>query len=179
MKQYVGDLQHRLIAGRPVLVSEEMVRRNLTELKFKAAAHMIELRTRDGRLVDLNTMEAAPPAPPTILPHPVLDSVANDKTWKYPPGWKFVPPNANADGTMPQILKDGEKPALFSDTSMDETIAAATEPTPAPEDTPVVSTDAELEAALAAAQAEATPAVEEGIVAAESTRRDRNARRSR
>jgi hypothetical protein len=178
MKQYVGDKQHRLIAGRPVIVSEEMVKRNIEELKAKAAAHMIEVRTRDGRLVDLNTMEPAPPAPATVFPHPLMDSVANDKTFVYPPGWKFVPPNASADGVMPQVLKEGEKPSLFADAVPEDLTPAVTAPAVV-EEPAVVTTDAELEAALAEAQSEAATTVEEGVVSTESTRRDRSNRRSR
>jgi hypothetical protein len=192
MKQYVGETQQRLVRGQPILVSEEMVKRNLAELQAKAAAHMLELRTTDGRLVDLKTMQLAPQAPTPPLPHPLLDSVRNDRhQWKYPEGYKFVPPYQSDDVTMPNLLPDGEKPQLFAQTDLEmpaPAVAAAQESLVSetggsdPEGDPVVpvtgTVDPELEAALAAAQVEASeePAAEEGAQAEEPRRGRRNRR---
>jgi hypothetical protein len=167
MKQYVGEQQQRVVRGQPILVSKEMVERNLAEIRAKQAAHMIELRTRDGRLVDLATLEPGPFAPQEPKPHPRLDSVANDKNFPTPPGWTFVPPYRSDDATMPQVLSPGEKPALLQDMVVEPASAdpateapATTEPAVEPA-ADVVSHDAaaedqDLEAALMAAQADAT-----------------------
>src|SRR5271156_5153081 len=150
MKQYVGHQQQRLVRGQPLIVSEEMVKKNLEEIRAKHVAHILELRTRDGRLVDLNTLEAAPRTPAEPKPHPLLDSVANDKNFKMPEGFKFVPPYVGDDATMPALVPEGEKPTLLQQSVEDapdpavaapEVVAAPEEPAPA-----VVGTDAELEA---------------------------------
>jgi hypothetical protein len=186
MKQYVGAQQQRLVRGQPLIVSEEMVKRNLEELRAKHAAHMIELRTRDGRLVDLTTLEAAPAAPVEPKPHPQLDSVANDKNFAMPPGFKFVPPYVGDDATMPTIVPEGEKPALLQQ-SVEETPppapAEAAPPAPPAEEPAIVGTDAELEAKLAEAQAEAAEEPEaatpegEGVSSGETQKKGRRSRR--
>jgi hypothetical protein len=191
MKQYVGADQRRLIRGQPILVTEEVLKQNLEELRMKQANHMLEVRTRDGRLVDLETLVPAPimPAPPGA--HPPLDSVANDRNFKQPEGYKFVPPRGGDDATMPQLVRDGDKPALLKEVELldaatapaETPIAAATEVVAAPEEPPAPA-DAELDAALEAAQAEATeesesaatPAAED-VSSEESPKRGRRSRR--
>lgn len=79
LKQHVLDTQKRLVRGRPLIISEEELKRNLPELKEKAAKGLIHVKTADGRHVDLETLEAgpAPAAPPK--PTPPLDTVARDQ----------------------------------------------------------------------------------------------------
>jgi hypothetical protein len=60
------------------MITEEELRAHLEELRAKQKAHVLEVRTEDGRLVDLDTLVAEAPAPLPMEPHPVLDSVAND-----------------------------------------------------------------------------------------------------
>jgi hypothetical protein len=185
MKQYVGHDQRRLIRGQPLLVTEVVVQKNLDELRAKQANHMLEVRTRDGRLVDLNTLTAAPSVPVEPKPHPLLDSVANDKNFKMPEGFKFVPPYTGDDSTMPAIVADGEKPALLQQSVEEAPVAPSEEPTPAPpaEEPAVVGTDAELEAKLAEAQAEAAEEPEaatpegEGVSSGEAQKKGRRSRR--
>lgn len=52
--------------------------RDLEDLKKKAKMGVLEVRTSDGRLVDLSTMTAAPAPAVAPLPNPPLDSAAND-----------------------------------------------------------------------------------------------------
>jgi hypothetical protein len=193
MKQYVGHEQRRLIRGQPIMVTEEVIQRNLAELRAKQASHMLEVRTRDGRLVDLETMALAPEAPAELKPKPRLDSVANDRNFKQPEGYKFVPPRGGDDATMPQLVKDGEKPALLKQAELLEPTpgedgapaVAATTAVAAPEEppAPVVTNDAELDAALEAAQAEATEEPEppagnpEDVSSEEAPKRGRRSRR--
>ena len=92
---------------------------------------------------------------------------------------------------MPNLLPDGEKPQLFAQTDLEmpaPAVAAAQESLVSetggsdPEGDPVVpvtgTVDPELEAALAAAQVEASeePAAEEGAQAEEPRRGRRNRR---
>jgi hypothetical protein len=194
MKQYVGDRVQRLVRGQPLVVSADMVRRNLQELREKNAKHILEVRTTDGRLVDLSTLEAAPPLAVEPKPHPRLDSLANDKNFPLPPGYKFIAPNTSDDSTMPQLVASGEKPALLQGLEVPEPTPAAEAgdipETPEaavvaqpPQDDPapvVVDNDSELEAALAQAQADAAdgPAATEGegVSSVESKKGKRNRR---
>jgi hypothetical protein len=189
MKQYVGHEQRRLIRGQPILVTEEVLKKNLGELRTKQANHMIEVRTRDGRLVDLETL--APGAAIALPPQArqPLDSLANDRNFKQPEGYKFVPPRGGDDATMPQLVADGEKPALLKQAELAEPLpvegapaVAATEVVAAPEAAPVVaSTDAELEAALAAAQSDAAddpaPPEVEDVSSGEAPKKGKRSRR--
>ncbi len=192
MKQYVGSMQQRLVRGQPLLVSEDMVRANLEELRAKHAAHIIELRTQDGRLVDLRTLEPLPGTPTPPKPRPLLDSVRNDRhQWTYPPGYKFVPQYQSDDITMPNLVKEGEKPALFGQSDLEVAPPADATPTvsadPSVPETEgseptAISTDTELEAALASAQSEATegedPAPsEDESVQSEERKKSRRSRR--
>lgn len=78
-KHYVGAEQIRMVRARALNVTEEWIAANLDELQDKAGRGILEVRTLDGAVVDLSTMTAgkSPLSPP--LPHPVLDSAANDK----------------------------------------------------------------------------------------------------
>jgi hypothetical protein len=78
-KQYLGSEQLRSVRCRPLVVSAEWVEKNLEELKKKSAIGAIEVRTPDGRLVDLSTLEAAPAPAEVPQPNPPLDSAANDE----------------------------------------------------------------------------------------------------
>lgn len=185
MKQYVGGDQRRLIRGQPILVTEEVLKKNLEELRAKQALHMLEVKTRDGRLVDLNTLEVGPAALGEVKAHPPLDSLANDRNFPQPEGYKFVAPRGGDDATMPQLVADGEKPALLKQAELaeplpgEEQVAAA--PIAAEPATEVVSTDAELEAALAAAQTDAAddpaPPEVEDVSSGEAQKKGRRSRR--
>lgn len=107
-KHYVLDTQTRLVAGRRLLLTEAVFQRNLAELREKAAMHILEVRTLDGRLVDLSTLEVAPAMPLPLMPHPKLDSVADDKQVG-----QYIPPYVGDDTAMPQVLAHGEKPELL------------------------------------------------------------------
>jgi hypothetical protein len=137
-KQFVGDTQMRLVPARRLLIGEDVLLRNLAEIRQKAADHILEVRTLDGRLVDLSTLQPGPAAPTPLLPHPKLDSVADDK-----PTGQYIPPYVGDDHAMPHVLQPGEKPSLLREAEREIGLdAAASE----------AATDADLEAAVAAAQ---------------------------
>lgn len=79
LKQYVLKSQRRLVRGRPVLVTEEELQDNLEELREKSHDGILEVRTMDGRLVDLDTLNVAPVPPTMPSPSFPLDSVTRDK----------------------------------------------------------------------------------------------------
>lgn len=79
LKQHVLDTQKRLVRGRPLTISEEELKRNLPELKKKAAQGLIHVKTTDGRHVNLDTLEAGPAPAPAPKPNPPLDTVARDQ----------------------------------------------------------------------------------------------------
>lgn len=140
-KHYVGDTQMRLVPERRMLISEPVLLRNLVSIRQQAANHILEVRTLDGRLVDLSTLQPGPAAPIPPLPHPKLDSVADDKQTG-----QYIPPYVGDDHAMPPVLKPGEKPALLRDAEQEIALDAES----------VIDTDDELAAAVAAAQQEAS-----------------------
>lgn len=114
-KQYIGDSMLRLAHGRPLIITEEVLRKNLAEVKEKAAGHVLEVRTMDGKLVDLDTLQpivGTEAVEGDTRPQFQLDSIANDKNF---PGLDMPPSYPNDDLTPPQVLEAGQKPALFED----------------------------------------------------------------
>lgn len=85
--QFILDSQRRLMPGRPVTISQADLERNLVHLQELQALGIALVKTVDGRLMDLSTLQpvSALPAPP--LPHPPLDSAKNDP----PRGQAFFP----------------------------------------------------------------------------------------
>lgn len=77
-KQHIMSDQRRLIRNRPILITEEQLQAHLDEFKKKQAVGILEVRTMDGRILNLDTMQPsmALPAPP--LPHPLPDSADRD-----------------------------------------------------------------------------------------------------
>ena len=104
-KQYVTNTQLRLIRGRPLLVSEDTVRANLDELRQKSQQGILELRTVDGRLVDLSTLKAPEFfGTPSPLPNFPLDDANLDK----PAGERMTPfagENAFVNEQTPALLQ--------------------------------------------------------------------------
>lgn len=85
-KQFVGG-QHRLVTGRPLLLTEKQIAHHLAELKEKVAMGLINVTTVDGRTVSLDdacflSAAALPPTEPR--PVRVSDSLANDELWGNP-----------------------------------------------------------------------------------------------
>ena len=78
-KQHVLADQRRLLRARPTIISESELKQYHTELLERHKAGLLEVRTLDGRLLDLETFKIAPAAPvENPRPSPILDSVAND-----------------------------------------------------------------------------------------------------
>lgn len=77
--QRLGPSQARVRRGRPVILTEDAFLAQLDEIKQKVALGVIEVRSLDGRLVDLDTLEPAVPVVIPRRPEPVMDSAANDK----------------------------------------------------------------------------------------------------
>lgn len=68
----------RVIRGRPLALSEPSFIKNIDALKLAVAAGYLEVRTADGRVINLDTGEPGAAAASPPLPITVLDSVKND-----------------------------------------------------------------------------------------------------
>ena len=87
-KQYLfGNPSKRLTRKRPVRITSDELLGNLSELREKEAAGILSVHALDGRRVNLSSLSPrgierpeflAPSVPPAPLPHPPLDSLAND-----------------------------------------------------------------------------------------------------
>jgi hypothetical protein len=105
--QHIGGLRVR--RTRPVHVPKEKLMEILPQLQKAHAEGRLELRTEDGRLVDVHTGQILGKHPmPGVQPHPLLDSAARDK----PTGHK-TPLYYGGDPLMdpskrPSILGDDE-----------------------------------------------------------------------
>ena len=108
-KQYVTGTQLRLIRGRPLLISAELVRANLPELQQKNKQGILELRTMDGRLVDLTTLEAPAFFGSPPLPNFPLDDANRDK-----PAGENLPRFAGEN-----VLVNDQRPALLQEAPED------------------------------------------------------------
>lgn len=142
MKQFIGNTQMRVLPGRPVHLSQEQFEACLPELRDKVAACILEVRTLDGRVVNLDTLtaEAARVSPP--LAKKRLDSVEYDK-----PAGVYIPPHLGDDGALPMVMPKGAKPSLLQEEA----------PPPPPEAPPIIPAPAGHvvdEAAIAAATGE-------------------------
>ena len=142
MKQFIGNTQMRVLPGRPVHLSQEQFEAFLPELRDKAAACILEVRTLDGRVMNLETLEAevARVSPPLLKKR--LDSVEHDK-----PSGIHIPPYVGEDGALPAVMPKGAKPALLQEET----------PPPPPEAPPIIPAPVEHvvdEAAIAAATGE-------------------------
>lgn len=80
LKQFIAG-EYRLIRKRPLVFTEEQLAKHLQEVKNKQALGMLEVRTPDGRLVDLETMQVATASAAPPKPAPPKDSIANDEPW--------------------------------------------------------------------------------------------------
>jgi len=115
MKQYIGGT-HRVIRSQPLAMAESVFRTHLDEIKAKAKEGLIQVKTRDGRLVDL---ESLTPTTPVMegnpLPKPPLDSIQND-----------MPAGENRPqfpGGLPEVQTEeqlNKKPSLFDGLDEDE-----------------------------------------------------------
>lgn len=105
-KQFILSGQHRLVNKRPVQITEKELLEHLSDLKEKVAHHMLEVRTLDGRLVDLATLQPAPAEVAPPLPSPLVDTVERD------------------------TQNVGQKMPLFPDGPALDTTPATPEPTP-------------------------------------------------
>lgn len=174
-KHFLGNGTLRLVPDRRLVISEELLMKHLDEFRQKAADHVLEVRTLDGRLFDLMTLKAGPAEPTPPLPHPPLDSIANDKQVG-----QYIPPYVGDDNSLPQVLAPGEKPALFAQAEQ-EYAPDAPEVTSADV---VVESDAALEAAIEAAQQDATedaatpaPSISEQVSSTQALRKGGRNRR--
>lgn len=170
-KQYVGDVQARLVPGARLMVDDVWVKRNLLELRQKHADHILEVRTTDGRVVDLTTLEPGPAAPKTPLVNKRLDSVKYDT-----PTGQYIPPYVGDDSAMPQVLPPGQKPSLLDERVFDAGHAAVTEPAPAPNAPAPVDVDSAVDAAISAAAAEdepPAPAASEAVSSGKGSKKSR------
>ena len=146
-KQYVGNDMIRLAHGRATVITEDQLVRNIADIKAKVAAHILEVRTMDGRLFDLETGQPVEaPVTENTQPQFPTDSVANDKNFE---GLNITPPYMNDDLTPPEVLAPGAKPSLFDNAEQVADEAAEQESaaveTPAAEETAEAAPEAKEE----------------------------------
>lgn len=142
-KHHIGEAQQRLVRGRPLVFTEKQVGDNIEELRAKQAAGILDVRTPDGRWVDLETGLTSGAHPLPKRPAFKLDSVADDTQIG-----QYMAPYLGDDGAQPQILPPGQKPALLTeakeaadlDAQLSSTEVASTEVAKDPE----MSDDTEL-----------------------------------
>lgn len=87
LKQYIGG-EHRVVRGRPLVLSASELQKHAKEIKAKAALGVIQVTTMDGRYIHHDLLDqkpavaaaaAAPAMPSPPLPNKPLDSAARDK----------------------------------------------------------------------------------------------------
>lgn len=127
LTQHLAGGDYRLVRGRPVQLTEEKFQLLLPELREKAAAGILEVKTLDGRLVDLTTLETSTLPAPVPAPHPPLDSIANDKP---------------AGNPMPQFPGGDTAISTFGPPSL---VTGAPSEAPEPQDMPEAAADEEAE----------------------------------
>jgi hypothetical protein len=129
--QHIGGLRVR--RKRPVPVTEEKLGEIIHELRKAHVDGRLELRTADGRIVDLHTGEPQGPAP---VPRPVAgalpDSAARDKPAGIPLPVYYGGAPLGVPGKRPAIIPDDNE----EDEDWDETTASIPPPPPAPADDP-------------------------------------------
>lgn len=77
--QFVGPNQQRLVRTRPLMMTEDQLIAALPDLKEKASRGFLEVRSQDGRKIDLETLAPISPVAPSVpLPNPPLDTAAAD-----------------------------------------------------------------------------------------------------
>lgn len=118
-KQYIGG-EHRLVRGRPLVLSEDQLMKHLPELVEKQRHGLIDVKTPEGRSVDLATGETVPGAvaPPPKLPNRLPDSIQRDK-----PAGNYRPQIAGGyaegeDTELPDLV--GAAPSDTDDDDEDE-----------------------------------------------------------
>ena len=80
LRQHLGGGKYRIIRGRPITLTESEVMTHIKEIREKVLSGALEIRTQDGRLVDVETGEPMTDLQKSMpLPNPPMDSIANDK----------------------------------------------------------------------------------------------------
>lgn len=98
-RQHVTPDQLRLVRGRPVAIPGAKVLANLGELQKKEAAHILEVRTLNGRcILNLQTLEIATSALSPPLVNRLPDSVVRDRNVGI---GVFIPPFEGAAPVTP------------------------------------------------------------------------------
>lgn len=69
----------RVVSGTPTIVSEEVLQLHIVQIKEKLKSGELEVRTLDGRLVNLEDLKPGEGAPTPKAPDFPLDSAKNDK----------------------------------------------------------------------------------------------------
>lgn len=106
--QHIGGLIVR--RTRPVRISEAKALEILPQLKAAEAEGRLELRTMDGRLVDLESMQPVVEVTPSpLLPHPLLDSAARDKPSGIPMPAYYEGTGQVSGTAKPSLITDSEK----------------------------------------------------------------------
>lgn len=156
----INGQARRLIRGRPTIIGAEVLEKNIDLLRSLEKEQVLEVRTLDGRRVDLSTLTAAArmssAPPPNFLP----DSMARDEAW----GERIPPQLGDAideDGNeipmdhVPELVRRAEVEAAPEPASVEPPVPVMPQAQePEQKEVSVSPEDAALEAALLAAQQE-------------------------
>lgn len=119
-----GDIKVRRGKHRPTVIREGLFMRHLRDIKEKADAGMIEVRTPTGQLVDLDTFEVAPLPPPKPTPDPPVDTAADDKPAGEPqrvyPEGRAIDEEPETPALADATLPEGEEPPPEEETLQSE-----------------------------------------------------------
>lgn len=146
-KQYLfHDPNKRLIRNRPLTISEEELKDNIEHLRERHEQGMIEVRTPDGRIVDLQSLKAGPARVQSPDPSFPLDSVEQDKNM----GIDYPQYSGGAGHKDPAADRAAERIAASKRTDEEPPVAADPSATP--------SVDAEAAITTSVGDAEPQPA---------------------
>ena len=86
LKQHIGGGEHRVLRGRPLILSGRQIEKHIEEIGAKARAGLVQVHTMDGRVIPAESLRARPNLPdaPAEQPSPKmpvkrLDSAKDDK----------------------------------------------------------------------------------------------------
>jgi hypothetical protein len=86
LKQHIGAGEHRVLRGRPLILTGGQIEKHLKEIGEKARMGLIQVQTMDGRIIDPESLRvsspkytAGPPQASVPVPNRLLDSANRDK----------------------------------------------------------------------------------------------------
>lgn len=174
LKQFILNGTRRLLRGRPVTVTLELLTQHIEELRAKEKEGTLYVTTLDGRVVNLyDDRLPAAKAPPAAnpRPNPPLDSAANDDNSGQPMNAFRQEAPPPAEFTMP--VEPPIAAVENNPTAVTEAPPAVEETSPAPDLTELAGLEAEAqvtgEGESAPEQVETSPETQDEQVEAETT----------